>query len=141
MLKKTIKYTDYDGNERTEDFYFNLTKAEIYDMEMSADGGGGMAAFINKIISAQDRAELAKLFKKFILQCYGEKSLDGKRFIKTKELAEAFSQTEAYSQLYMELITDDLAAEAFIKGVAPADVMARAMEAKTSNAQPGNPQQ
>jgi hypothetical protein len=118
MLKKTIKYEDYNGVERTEDFYFNLTKAELMEIEMSTVGG--LTATINRIIAAQDAPEIIRIFKDLVLKAYGEKSPDGKRFIKTKELSEAFSQTEAYSILFMELATDADAAAKFINGIVPA---------------------
>lgn len=118
MLKKTITYTDYNGTERTEDFYFNLTKAEIMEMEMST--AGGLAETIQKIIAAQDAPAIIKIFKDLVLKAYGEKSLDGKRFIKSDEIATAFSQTEAYSNLFMELATDADAAAVFVNGIIPA---------------------
>ena len=118
MLKKTITYIDYNGTERKEDFYFNLSKAEIMEMEMGTTGG--MVEMINKIIAAQDAPAIIDMFKKMILKAYGEKSADGKRFIKSKELSEAFSQTEAYSQLFMELATDADAASKFVNGIVPA---------------------
>lgn len=117
MIKKTITYTDYDGNERTEDFYFNLTKAEVMEMEMMTDGG--LEKTINKIIQTTDTKRIIELFKSIILKSYGEKSLDGRRFIKNDEIREAFSQTEAYSQLFMELATDAKAASEFVNGVIP----------------------
>lgn len=117
MLKKTIPYTDYNGVERTEDFYFNLTKAEVMEMELGTEGG--FAEMIKKIVAAQDSPSIVKVFKELILKAYGEKSPDGRRFIKSKELSEAFSQTEAYSELYMELSSDADAAAAFINGVMP----------------------
>ena len=118
MLKKTITYIDYNGTERKEDFYFNLSKAEIMEMEMGTTGG--MVEMINKIIAAQDAPAIIDMFKKMILKAYGEKSADGKRFIKSKEISEAFSQTEAYSQLFMELATDADAASKFVNGIVPA---------------------
>ena len=118
MLKKTITYTDYNGVERTEDFFFNLTKAEIMEMEMGTTGG--MVEMINRIVAAQDAPAIIDVFKKMILRAYGEKSADGKRFIKSKEISEAFSQTEAYSQLFMELATDADAASKFVNGIVPA---------------------
>ena len=118
MLKKTITYVDYNGTERKEDFYFNLSKAEIMEMEMGTTGG--MVEMINKIVAAQDAPAIIDMFKKMILKAYGEKSADGKRFIKSKELSEAFSQTEAYSQLFMELATDADAASKFVNGIVPA---------------------
>ena len=117
MLKKTIKYTDYDGNEREEDFYFNLSKAEITEMELSKEGG--MSEYIKKISATQNGPELIKLFKDIIIKSYGEKSLDGKRFIKNKELTEAFTQTEAYSELFVELASNADEAVKFVNGIMP----------------------
>lgn len=117
MLKKTITYIDYNGNERTEDYYFNLTEVEAMELELSASGG--LTANIQKIVDSQDGAAIFRIFKEIILKAYGEKSLDGKRFIKSKELSEAFSQTGAYNKFFMELVTDADAAAAFIKGITP----------------------
>lgn len=117
MLKKKLTYTDYNATERTEDFYFNLTKAEIMEMELGTSGG--LAEMIQRIVDAQDAPSIIKVFKDLILKAYGEKSPDGKRFVKSKELSEAFSQTEAYSQLFMELATDADAAAEFVNGIMP----------------------
>lgn len=117
MLKKTIKYTDYDGNEREEDFYFNLNKAEITEMELSKQGG--LSEYIKRIVAAQDAPSLIELFKELICKSYGEKSLDGKRFVKNKELTEAFTQTEAYSELFVELASNAEEATKFVNGIMP----------------------
>lgn len=117
MLKKTITYTDYNGVERKEDFYFNLNKAEVTEMELSTEGG--LAERIQKIVAAQDAPSIIKIFKKLILDAYGEKSPDGKRFVKSKELSDAFAQTEAYSNLFMELAVDAKAASDFVNGIVP----------------------
>lgn len=117
MLKKTITYTDYNGTERTEDFYFNLSEAEITEMEMSTTGG--FADMIQRIVNAQDIPSIIKIFKDLLLKSYGEKSPDGKRFMKSEELSTAFSQTEAYSILFMELATDADAAANFVNGIVP----------------------
>lgn len=119
MLKKTMTYTDYNGTERTEDFYFNLTKTEIMEMEMGTVGG--LSEMITKIVNAQDAPAIIKIFKDLILKAYGEKSPDGKRFVKSEEISIGFSQTEAYSQLFMELATDADAAAAFVNGIVPVD--------------------
>ncbi|MBF1041161.1 MAG: hypothetical protein HXK92_05880 [Lachnospiraceae bacterium] len=118
MLKKTITYMDYNGSERTEDFYFNLSKAEAMEMEMSTTGG--LTETIRRIVSANDTPAIIKIFKEIILKAYGEKSPDGKRFVKSEELSKAFSETEAYSQLFMELATDADAAAKFVNGIVPA---------------------
>lgn len=131
MLKKTINYTDYNGAERKEDFYFNLTKAEVMEMELSTTGG--LAESIKRIVAAQDQPAIIKVFKELILKSYGEKSPDGKRFIKSPELSEAFSQTEAYSILFMELATDDNAGAKFINGIVPADMAQKIAEAGPIN--------
>ena len=117
MIKKTITYTDYNGRERTEDFYFNLTEAEISEMEYGVTGG--LSGMITKIINADDMPRIIEVFKSLILKAYGEKSDDGKRFIKSEELSTAFSQTEAYSKLFMELGNNDEAASEFINGIMP----------------------
>ena len=119
MIKKTVTYTDYNKVERTENFYFNLSKAEVLEMEMST--AGGMAESIQKIIDAKDMPAIIRVFKDLVLKAYGVKSDDGRRFIKSKELSEEFSQTEAYSQIFMELATDPDAAAKFIEGIIPKD--------------------
>lgn len=118
MLKKTITSTDYNGNERTEDFYFNLTEAEIMEMEMST--AGGLAESIQRIVAAKDAPAIIKIFKDLVLKAYGVKSPDGKRFIKNAALREEFEQTAAYSNLFMELATDADAAAEFVNGIVPA---------------------
>lgn len=120
MLKKTIEYTDYNDVKRKEDFYFNLTKAEIMEMELSTTGG--LAEMIQKIIDTQDTPQIIKIFKELVLKAYGEKSADGKRFIKNDEIRDRFAQTEAYSELFMELATDANAAAAFVNGIVPKDL-------------------
>lgn len=120
MLKKTITYVDYNGVERTEDHYFNLSKAEIMEMELSTKGG--FVEMVKKIVDAQDAPSLIKIFKDLILKAYGEKSPDGRRFIKSPEISDAFSQTEAYSNLFMELATDADAAAKFVNGILPNDL-------------------
>lgn len=124
MIKKTITYNDYNGVERTEDFYFNLSKAEVMEMELSTTGG--LAEMIKRVVAAQDQPAIIKIFKDLILKAYGEKSADGKRFIKSDEIAIAFSQTEAYSVLFMELATDADAAAKFVNGIVPADAAKQA---------------
>ena len=131
MLKKRISYTDYNGNKREEDFYFNLTKAEIMEMEMSTTGG--LTEMIQRIIETQDAPSIIKVFKDIIMKSYGEKSPDGKRFVKSAELSESFAQTEAYSELFMELASDSDAASKFVNGIIPAD-MAQAVEKQQQQA-------
>ena len=122
MLKKTITYEDFNGVERKEDFYFNLSKAEI--MEMQFGTVGGLDVMLQKIVDAKDVKSIMNTFKMLILKAYGVKSDDGRQFIKSKEIAKEFEQTEAYSILYMELATDDNAAAEFVNGIMPKDVVA-----------------
>ena len=120
MIHRTITYTDYNGTERTEDFYFNLSKAELIELETSVPGG--ISETINRIAQTQDIPAITQLFKKIILLAYGEKSADGKRFIKSEELSKEFSQTEAYSELFTDLVLSGDANKAaeFINGLLPA---------------------
>ena len=108
MLKKTFKFVDYNGNPRTEDHYFNLTQAEVTELELSVDGG--LTAMINRVVQAQNGRQIIDTMKDIILKSYGVKSPDGRRFIKNQEVRDAFVQTEAYSQLFMELATNAQAA-------------------------------
>ena len=125
MIMKTIKYVDYDGVERSESFFFNLSKAELVSMDFEVEGG--FKKKLEKVIESQNQKELIEIFKDIIFRSYGEKSADGRRFIKSKEISEAFTQTEAYSELFMELATDAAAAEAFIKGIMPQEVVKEAL--------------
>ena len=120
MYKIREKYEDYNGNERVEEFYFNLTKAEITDMELTTEGG--MSAMLNRIIAAKDTSKLIAVFKDLILRSYGQKSPDGRRFIKSDELTKEFTETPAYSQIYLRLATDDKAATEFVNNVIPKDL-------------------
>lgn len=124
MYKMTQTYTDYDGNQRTEDFYFHLTKAEITEMDFLEDGG--LQKTIEKIIATQDRKALIDIFKKLVIGAYGEKSADGRRFMKTDEIRRNFTETEAYSEIFMKLATDDNEASKFINNIIPKDLQEEA---------------
>lgn len=120
MLKKLIKYTDYNGVDRQENFYFNLTKTELIEMETEVTGG--FRQLLENMMEKQDIPKIMSSFKTIILKAYGEKSPDGRRFFKSEELSTAFSQTEAYNVLYMELLSDSKKAAAFINGLIPEDM-------------------
>lgn len=120
MLKKTIKYTDYNGNERQEDFYFNLNKAELTEMQLSVNGG--LDAMLKTIIEANDQPTIMKVFKDLIMKSYGIKHIDGVQFEKSEEISRRFTQTEAYNVLFMEICTDAKAAAAFVNGILPNDL-------------------
>lgn len=129
MLKKTIEFVDYDGNKRVEDFYFNLSEAELVDMETSTVGG--LTQTIRKMISAQDQQAMLSLVKDLIRKAYGEKSPDGRRFVKSKEISDGFEQTEAYSNLFMELMSSADAMSNFIKSIIPQTLKERLDESDT----------
>lgn len=120
MLKKTVTYVDYNGMERTEDFYFNLTKAEVAEMELSVEGG--FSKMLEEIVASKDNVRIVNLFKQMVLKAYGEKSQDGRRFVKSEEISQAFAQTEAYSEIFMELALNTDAAAAFVNGIMPANL-------------------
>lgn len=118
MVKKTLTYTDYNGTKRTEDFYFNLSKAEMAEMEMSVNGG--LSDMLTNIVNAHDMPSIIKIFKEILLKTYGVKTPDG-RFEKSEELSKKFSETAAYSDLFMLLATDAKEAAHFINNVVPDD--------------------
>ena len=134
MYKITETYTDYDDNQRTEDFYFNYSKAELADLQFSV--AGGFAGMIDKIIKTNDIPELVKLFRELIQKAYGQKSNDGRRFIKSPELTKEFTETVAYSQIYMRLATDSKAAQEFINKVVPKDMQDKMQQANQQNVVP-----
>lgn len=117
MLKKTITYEDFDGETVTEEHFFHLSKADLVELEMSEPGG--LETKINRIIKSEDGAALIAEFKKLLLMSYGQKSEDGKRFIRSAQLQEEFLQSEAYSALFMELVTDADKAAEFVNGIVP----------------------
>lgn len=120
MLKKAITYTDLSGDEATEIFYFNLSKSEIIEWEVEYDEG--LAQMMERIVKTTDRHGLVTIFKDLILRCYGQKSEDGKRFIKNEQLSEEFSQMPAYDVLFMQLATDAEEAALFVVGILPKDL-------------------
>ena len=134
MYTKKIKYEDFNGEKRERKFYFNLSKAELLEMELSTNGG--YENYINRIIETRDQAELIRIFKDLILKSYGVKSDDGERFIKTQQLTDEFTQTDAYSELFMELATNADSATAFVNGIIPAALAAEVSKemAKKPNA-------
>jgi hypothetical protein len=138
MYAKKITFTDFNGVEREQTFYFHLSKAELTEMNLSKKGG--LQSYVERISNTNDTPALAKLFKDLIKRSYGEKSDDGMRFIKRDpvrgNLADEFEQTEAYSVLYMELATDAHAAAEFINGLVPQDVAAKAKEINDGHAYP-----
>lgn len=120
MKKITVTYNDYNDVERTEDFYFNLTKAELVEWEYGVSGG--LTAICEKIIAAKDMPALIKTFKDLVLKAYGVKSADGRTFIKNDKVREEFMQNPAYSMIFMDLATDDKKAADFVNGILPADI-------------------
>ena len=130
MLKKTITYTDFNGEEVSEDFFFHLSKAELVELELSYRDG--LQETIKRIVEAEDGKAIIAEFKKIILGSYGQRSPDGRRFIKNQALREEFESTEAYSTLFMELVTDAEKAAEFVRGVIPQDLAEEATKVTTS---------
>jgi hypothetical protein len=140
MLKRDITYKDFNDEDQTETFYFNISKTEIVDLD--ALHPNGMQGFIENIVKTNDKHALVNEFKKIILLSYGKKSEDGKRFIKTDELREEFSQTAAFDSLFIELATDDEKASEFIIGVMPKDLreeMQKEIDSSTQTPPPPPP--
>lgn len=131
MLKRNVRYIDYNGNDVVDTFYFNLTKSELLELEISEKGGLG--ELLKNIIASQDPQALVSMFKKIILLAYGEKSEDGKRFIKNETMREEFAQTAAYDALFLELASDDRSASEFIRGIIPTE-MSNAVEMELKQA-------
>lgn len=134
MYKITETYTDYDDNQRTEDFYFNYSEAELTDLQFSVSGG--LAGMIDKIIKTNDMPKLVELFRELIQKAYGVKSNDGRRFMKSPELTKEFTETVAYSQIYMRLATDSKAAQEFINKVVPKAMKDKMQQANQQNVVP-----
>lgn len=124
MFKDKVTYTDYNGVEREEEFFFNLNEAELFEMQNSVRGG--LTEKVKKIMETKNTPEIIKLFKEIMQMSYGVKSDDGRRFIKNKEVLDEFTQTEAYSKIYMKLATDSDYAAKFINEIIPKEISDRA---------------
>lgn len=144
MIKRTVTYKDYDGNDRKEDLYFNLTQFEATEIAMELPDGtieelGNSNDGKDEIVVATHLVErlgnkgIIDFIKKVVLKSYGVKSPDGRRFIKSEELSTEFSQTPVFSEFMMELLSDDNAASAFISGVIPPDLAAKIADKSTTN--------
>lgn len=123
MYKETVTYKDFNGTERTEDVYFNLSETELIKWQNSIDGG--LYDHLKKIINSKDQKEIMNLWDTIILKAYGEKSADGRRFMKTPEITEAFSQTVIYDILYKKYLNDSEAGARFINAIIPADLASK----------------
>lgn len=126
MLKKTITYTNYNDEKKTKDYYFNLKKSELIDLQFST--AKGFLGYIEEITKTQDNVKIWKAFRDIILLAYGEKSNDGERFVKSDELRKSFEETEAFSELIYELMSNETAAANFINGIMPADLAEKAKQ-------------
>ena len=131
MIKKTIKYVDFNGTEREEDFYFHLSKSEL--LELSISKSGGLDVLMERLIKQKDVKEIFSIIKEFILRSYGEKSDDGKVLLKSDEISHRFMCTEAYDVLFTELVEDSNKALDFINGILPEDVRKKLAEAQKAN--------
>ena len=137
MFKKTITYTDYNGVSRTEDFYFNLNKAELTKLQLGYPGG--YEQYVRRCLDAEDVPALLKIFEELIDLSYGEKDDSGKRFIKNQQLTESFKQTEAYSEMFVDFLTNQNSAEEFFIKIMPVDIqnslLSQAVERSAVNEQ------
>lgn len=131
MLKREITYETFDGDQVTEVFYFNLTKTELVELQTSVEGG--MEKLLQSIVESQDTKKMLEQFKNIVLRAYGERSEDGKRFIKNEKLQEEFSQTAAYDALMSEFFTDEEALITFVRGVMPTGLGDQVAEVMKSN--------
>lgn len=129
MIKKTTTYTDCNGMTRVEDCYFNLTEAEL--TEMMLDMGTDVNTILDKIIKEKDPKQIYAYFKQLVLMSYGEKSADGRRFVKSEEIRNGFAPTEMCSNIILELIRDAKAATEFVKGILPANIAKKVNEQGT----------
>jgi hypothetical protein len=137
VLKKTITYTDFNDEEVQEDFYFHLSKAELIEIELSHQGG--LAESLRRIVASEDGKAIITEFKEIILGAYGQRSPDGRRFIKNQDLRDEFLTSPAYDVLFVELVTDTDAAIAFINGIVPKGLVeeaAKVVEAAGANNTP-----
>ena len=130
MIKKTIEFKDFNGNDRKEDHYFNLSEAELIEMEYGIKGGYN--ALIQQIIESQDTPSIMKVFKEIIMKSYGKKSLDGSRFEKSEEITNAFLQSNAYNTLFMEFMGNPEGFASFLAGIIPKDVADKVAEQEQS---------
>lgn len=120
MIKKTIKYEDFNGNTVEEDFYFHISKADLLEMEVGVEGG--LSELLKKVAASENPKEILAHYKEIVLSSVGRKSEDGKRFVKTQEIRDEFAQSEAYSELLIELATDAEASAAWVRGVLPGNI-------------------
>lgn len=137
MLKRTIKFTDYNDEEVEETFYFNLSKPELIELEVEYKGG--IQATFKRLSETNDTQALFAMFKRIVLLSYGEKSEDGKRFVKSAAISDNFTQTPAYEILFMELTTDENAIVEFLKGVLPKDMQEEILKAEAAAKAPPLP--
>lgn len=128
MIKKTVNYINFNGEEVTEECYFNLSKAEITEMEVIVEGG--YTKLLEDVVASKDNRKILEVFKDLILKAYGIKSEDGRRFMKSDKLSEEFSQTEAFSEVFMDLATNSKSATAFVEGIIPSAPASQSMVAK-----------
>jgi len=130
MYTKTITYENYNGEKRTKNFYFNLTRTELAKMELT--NKAGMEATIKQMVNEDDRAKIIELFEKIVLGAYGEKSSDGEEFLKSPEIVAKFVAHPAYDVLFMELISSDKAMADFINAIIPQDLAGQVKDNKKS---------
>lgn len=105
MVAKKITYTDFTGKEITEVFYFNLTQVELAEMNLNIDGGFDQLS--DRFKQKPDAAQMVDIFKALMHKAVLEKTPDGKRYVKSKEISDSFVASDAYSQLFIEMILSE----------------------------------
>lgn len=138
MIKKLITYTDFNGAQQTDELYFNLSKAELTELQVSVNDG--LDKQLKEIVTNGNAAEIIKMLKTIIAKSYGIRSEDGKRFIKREELSRDFLDSAAYDELFIQLASDPNAAMEFIKGILPADIAREVEKAQAQENKPVNAQ-
>lgn len=131
MIKKTITYQDYNGVARAEDFYFNLNRAEVIELEAATPGG--LKHFLEEMVQTKDNHKLIEFVKELIRMSYGVKSPDGKYFTKTEESWTAFRYSEAFVELFLELGNNAEAATEFVNGIIPQEILKATEPAQGTN--------
>ena len=138
MFSRTFTYTGYDGKPHTDTWWFNLSEAELYEMELSKIGG--VNGMMNRLLREEKPGEIVKMFKEIILGAVGERSADGRKFLKNEEIRQDFYQSKAYSDLFVELVSSGEALSTFLRGAIPEDVRLK-LEAADKEAAEAAPEQ
>ena len=132
MIIESLTYKNFKGEEVTRKLYFNISKPEFMDLQLSEEEG--LSDLIHRVIDAKDNAEIVRVFKKILLTAYGELSGDGETFMKSAEISHKFECSAAYEHLYMKMLENAEYAANFVNQLVPKlsdEELAKIEEAKT----------